>query len=96
MKNLKGGKYIFTALSISPFLNISAVQHYILHYFWIFFTAAVLSSIHTSIIDVFEYRAARTVNTDGVFVVTNSDTEIGSLFTRLKMLWFSNCICNGK
>lgn len=34
--------------------------------------------------DVFEYRAARTVNTEGVFTVAGNDTEIGGLFMRLK------------
>lgn len=34
--------------------------------------------------DVFEYRASRTVNTEGVFLSTGNNTEIGGLFLRLK------------
>lgn len=34
--------------------------------------------------DVFEYRPTRTVNTEGVFTVMGSDTEIGGLFLRLQ------------
>lgn len=34
--------------------------------------------------DVFEYRTTRSFNTDGVFVTTNTDSEIGGLFLRLK------------
>lgn len=39
--------------------------------------------------DVFDYRASRTVNTDGVFVVTSNNTEIGGLFMRLKNIMTS-------
>lgn len=34
--------------------------------------------------DIFDYRASRTVNLDGVFSVTGNDTELGGLFRRLK------------
>lgn len=38
---------------------------------------------------VFEYRTSRSLNTDGVFVNTNPDSEMGGLFTRLKSLMIS-------
>lgn len=38
--------------------------------------------------DVFDYMAFCTVNTEDVFVARGSDTEIGGLFIRLKK-------CNG-
>lgn len=39
--------------------------------------------------DVFDYRASRVVNTEGVFVATSNDTEIGGLFLRLKNVMVS-------
>lgn len=39
--------------------------------------------------DVFEYRTARSLNTDGVFISTNPDSEMGGLFIRLKNLMIS-------
>lgn len=39
--------------------------------------------------DVFDYRASRVFNTEGVFVATSSDTEIGGLFMRLKNVMVS-------
>lgn len=39
--------------------------------------------------DIFEYRAARKVNTEGVFTAINNDSEIGGLFTRLKNIMTS-------
>lgn len=38
---------------------------------------------------VFNYRASRTVNLDGVFSVTGNDTELGGLFLRLKNIMTS-------
>lgn len=40
--------------------------------------------IHSLRMDVFVYRASHKVNTEGVFVATGSDTEIGGLFLRMK------------
>lgn len=34
--------------------------------------------------DVFDYHTSHKVNTEGVFVATGSETEIGGLFLRLK------------
>lgn len=34
--------------------------------------------------DVFEYRTSRSFNIEGVFVTTNTDTELSGLFVRLK------------
>lgn len=39
--------------------------------------------------DIFDYRASRVVNTEGVFVATSTDTEIGGLFLRLKNIMVS-------
>lgn len=39
--------------------------------------------------DVFDYRASRVVNTEGVFVATSNDSEIGGLFLRLKNVMVS-------
>lgn len=39
--------------------------------------------------DIFDYRASRVVNTEGVFVATSNDTEIGGLFMRLKNVMVS-------
>lgn len=39
--------------------------------------------------DVFDYRINRSVNTEGVFTLLKTDTEIGGLFLRLKNLMVS-------
>lgn len=39
--------------------------------------------------DVFDYRTNRSVNTEGVFTLLKTDTEIGGLFLRLKNLMVS-------
>lgn len=39
--------------------------------------------------DVFDYRTNRSVNTDGLFTMLKTDTEIGGLFLRLKNLMVS-------
>lgn len=39
--------------------------------------------------DVFEYRTSRSLNTDGVFINTNPDSEMSGMFIRLKNLMVS-------
>lgn len=39
--------------------------------------------------DVFDYRTSRSFSTEGVFVVLNTDCEVGGLFLRLKNLMVS-------
>lgn len=70
------------AAYIYDFFGVSA---WFIGFLCTLFRSYTIAAAHKILImDIFDYRASHRVNTEGVFVASGSDTEIGGLFLRLK------------